>query len=138
MDPRVKRPFPFNTDSLSQHVNSHFTKTDSRKCYLFLCVYKQETDNEILTRTSLELLHTRQKAVLIATLTTIAAVCFIMLQAIALLHLRYRLSAIDSHDLRKQRSRRCRVELRSSANQIARYESQSPRLATRYELPLEP
>jgi hypothetical protein len=44
------------------------------------------------------------KRLLVATLTAIAVICFIVLPAVALSMLPYRLDAHDSHDLRKQRS----------------------------------
>ena len=50
-------------------------------------MYNEEIDNEILTRSTFRLWHTRQKPLLIATLTAIAFVafvCFIVLPAIAL------------------------------------------------------
>ena len=62
------------------------------------------------TRTSFGLLRTRQKPLLIATLTAIAIFGFIV-PAIALSRLPYPLDANDSHDLHKQQLPvACRVE----------------------------
>ena len=100
---------------------------------------KQETDNEIHTRTSFGLLHTRQKALLIATLTAIAVVCFIVLPAIAL-----SLLALDVRRERLSRPPQTTVPVVVGLNyETAQIKLRDANLkirvlANRHDLPLEP